>query len=93
VTSPLRTISGVQGVHRQSTRALAALLALLGLAMVVSALVRGGGPLSVGVVVGAALALFGLGRLVLSGLGRGTGDAPGERAGVAESGGPPSPGR
>ena len=52
--------------HRHTTRALAALLLLLGVAMVVSTLARGGGPLSVGVVVGVPLALMGAGRLVLA---------------------------
>ena len=52
--------------HRQSTRLLGALLCLLGLAMAVSAVVRGGGPLSVGVVLGVPLAVLGAGRIVLA---------------------------
>ena len=49
-----------------STRALSALLVLVGLAMVVSALARGGGVLALGVVLGAMLALLGAGRLWLA---------------------------
>jgi hypothetical protein len=56
----------VGALHRHLTRALSALLLLLGLVVAVSALVRGGGPLSVGVVVGCALAVLGAGRLVLA---------------------------
>ena len=56
----------MQRAHRQSTRALAALLVLLGVAMVVSTVVRGGGPLSLGIVLGVPLALLGAGRLYLT---------------------------
>jgi len=56
----------VRAVHRQLTRALSALILVLGLAVIVSALVRGAGLLSVGVVVGVALAALGAGRLVLA---------------------------
>ena len=41
---------------------------LLGLAVVVSTVARGGGPLSVGVVMGAVLTIFGAARLYLSGV-------------------------
>lgn len=51
-----------------STRALSALLILLGAAVVVSTVARGGGPLSVGVVMGLVLAGFGAARLYLSGM-------------------------
>jgi hypothetical protein len=56
-------------VHRAylaSTRVLSSLLVLVGVAMVVSALVRGGGALALGVVLGAMLALLGAGRLWLA---------------------------
>jgi hypothetical protein len=56
----------VQRAYLASTRALSAALLLLGLAMVVSTLARGGGPLAVGVVLGAMLALVGVGRLWLA---------------------------
>ena len=54
--------------QQQSARVLSALLTLLGLAVVVSTIVRGGGPLSVGVVMGIVLAIFGGARLYLSGV-------------------------
>ncbi|MDP8942967.1 MAG: hypothetical protein M3N16_02430 [Actinomycetota bacterium] len=63
----------MQRAHRQSTRLLGALLCLLGVAMVVSALANGGGPLSLGVVLGVLLALLGAGRVALA-------RAPGSRA-------------
>ena len=52
--------------YRLSTRALAALLVLLGLAMVVSTIARGGGPLSLGIVLGIPLVLLGVARLYLA---------------------------
>lgn len=55
-------------VHQHSTRLLAALLVVLGLAVVVSTVVRGGGPMSVGVVMGVVIAVFGAARLYLAGV-------------------------
>ena len=52
--------------HRHSIRVLSAVLVVLGAAMVASTLARGGGALSVGVVLGVLLALLGVGRLLLS---------------------------
>lgn len=52
--------------YRHSIRTASAALVLVGVAMVVSALARGGGPLSVGVVLGLVLALLGGGRLFLA---------------------------
>ena len=49
-----------------STRILSGLLVLVGLAMVVSALARGGGVLALGVVLGTMLALLGAGRFWLA---------------------------
>jgi hypothetical protein len=49
-----------------STRIMSGLLVLVGLAMVVSALARGGGALALGVVLGTMLALLGGGRLWLA---------------------------
>ena len=57
-----------------STRVLSALLLVDGVAMVVSALARGGGALALGVVLGTMLALLGAGRLWLASA-RGGGDA------------------
>ena len=47
---------------------LSAVLVLLGIAVAVSTVARGGGPLSVGVVMGLVLTIFGAARLFLSGL-------------------------
>ena len=52
--------------YTTSTRVLSALLLLVGIAMIVSALARGGGALAIGVVLGALLALLGAGRLWLA---------------------------
>ena len=49
-----------------STRVLGTMLVLVGLAMVVSAVARGGGALALGVVLGTMLALLGAGRLWLA---------------------------
>jgi hypothetical protein len=54
-------------VHRASTRVLSALLLVVGAALVVSTVARGGGPLAVGVVVGVAFCGVGGGRLWLDG--------------------------
>jgi hypothetical protein len=56
----------VQRAYLASTRVLSALLLLLGVAMVVSALARGGSPLALGVVLGVPLALVGAARLWLA---------------------------
>jgi multisubunit Na+/H+ antiporter MnhB subunit len=52
--------------YSASTRVLSALIMLVGLAMVASALARGGGALALGVVLGTMLALLGAGRLWLA---------------------------
>jgi hypothetical protein len=52
--------------YATSTRVLGSLLMVIGLAMVVSALARGGGALALGVVLGTMLALLGAGRLWLA---------------------------
>jgi hypothetical protein len=52
-------------VHRASTRVLSSLMVLVGLGLVVSTLVRGGGPLAVGLVVGVLFVGVGAGRLWL----------------------------
>lgn len=66
----------MERAYRQSTRALGALLCLLGVALVAVTLARGGGPLALGVVVGALIAVLGAGRALLA---RGPGP-PRERA-------------
>lgn len=57
----------MQRVYRQSTRLLGLVIAGLGLALLISTLVRGGGPFALGVVVGIAFVLAGLGRVYLAG--------------------------
>ena len=52
--------------YTTSTRVMSALLMIVGAAMIVSALARGGGALALGVVLGAMLALLGAGRLWLA---------------------------
>ena len=61
----------MERAYLASSRALSALLVIVGLAMVVAALARGGGALALGVVLGVLFALLGAGRLFLS---RGAGD-------------------
>ena len=56
----------MQRAYLASTRALSTTLLLVGLAMVIRALARGGGPLALGVVLGTMLALLGAGRLWLA---------------------------
>jgi hypothetical protein len=56
----------VRRAYLTSTRALSAIIMLLGVTMVVSALARGGGALALGVVLGTMLALLGAGRLWLA---------------------------
>jgi hypothetical protein len=57
---------GVQRAYLASTRTLSALLLLVGVAMVVAALARGGGALALGVVLGVLFALLGAARLWLA---------------------------
>lgn len=68
----MRTAYGI------STRVTSALLLVIGVAMVVSALARGGGALALGVVLGTLLALLGAGRLWLASA-RGGGGGADER--------------
>jgi hypothetical protein len=56
----------VQRAYRESTRAVGALICLLGIAMVIVTLARGGGPLALGVVVGVAFAVLGALRVVIA---------------------------
>lgn len=52
--------------YRQSTRLLSAVMLVLGIAMLVSTVTRGGGVLSIGVVMGVLFTLAGGGRLYVS---------------------------
>ena len=56
----------MERAYLASSRVLSVVLCLVGLAMVVSALVRGGGPLALGVVMGTLFALLGAARLWLT---------------------------
>jgi hypothetical protein len=56
----------VSSAYRQSIRVLSVLMIAVGVALLASALVRGGGPLTLGVLFGAALVALGVGRLVLA---------------------------
>jgi hypothetical protein len=56
----------VQRAYVVTSRALSALLCLLGLAMAVISVARGGGPMALGVLVGLAFAVLGAARLWLA---------------------------
>lgn len=56
----------MQRAYRQSTRLFGVLMVLLGTAIAVTAVARGGGPLSYGVVVGVLFAALGAARLYLA---------------------------
>ncbi len=51
--------------HRAATGVLSLAMVVIGVALIVSTLVRGGGPVAVGVVVGALFCALGAGRLYL----------------------------
>lgn len=57
----------MERAYRHSTRLLGVLIAVLGVAMVVSTLARGGGPLALGVVLGVLFAVLGSARVYLAG--------------------------
>jgi hypothetical protein len=57
----------VERVYRHSTRAFGVLMMVIGSAMVVAAVVSGGGPLSYGVVLGLVFAALGAARFHLAG--------------------------
>jgi hypothetical protein len=59
-------IAAVERAYHQSTRVLGVVLVVLGLAVLVSTLVRGGGAMALGVFVGVGLALFGAARVYLA---------------------------
>jgi hypothetical protein len=53
-------------VHRGATRAMSTVLVVIGLALVVSTVARGGGPLAIGVILGVLFVAAGAGRLYLA---------------------------
>ena len=56
----------VQRAYRESTRAVGAIICVLGIVIVVVTLANGGGPLSLGVIVGVAFALLGALRVIIA---------------------------
>ena len=56
----------MQRLYWRSARILALTISGLGIAILISTIVRGGGPLTLGVVVGAAFILFGAARAYLA---------------------------
>jgi hypothetical protein len=50
-------------IHRASTSVLSAVMVVLGVAMIVTTLTRGGGPLAIGLLLGVLFVLAGAGRL------------------------------
>lgn len=56
----------MERAYRHSTRLMGLVICLLGVAMVASSLARGGGPLALGVLVGAAFVVLGAGRAYLA---------------------------
>jgi hypothetical protein len=60
-------------MHQRAIRILSVLFLALGLAILVSTLAHGGGPLSLGVLMGVAFLAVGVARLWLSGAFRGRG--------------------
>ncbi len=56
----------MRGAYRQSTRVFGAVTCGLGAAMIVATIVRGGGPLALGVIAGIGFIAVGAGRLYLA---------------------------
>jgi drug/metabolite transporter (DMT)-like permease len=56
----------VQRTYRESTRAVGAAICVVGIVIVIVTLAHGGGPLSLGVVVGVAFAILGALRVVIA---------------------------
>jgi hypothetical protein len=59
-------MASVQRAYLNSTRLLGALTLVLGVALLVSTIARGGGPLALGVLLGAMFVVIGAGRLYLA---------------------------
>ena len=55
-----------QRIGQQGTRIFSAVIALLGIVIIVRTLAAGGGPLSLGILLGIGFVLIGAGRLYLS---------------------------
>ena len=59
-------MTAVERLYRSSTLLIGSITCLIGIALVVTTLARGGGPLAVGVVVGVLFAFLGAGRVFLA---------------------------
>jgi hypothetical protein len=59
-------VSEPRNLHRSATTALSSTMVVIGLAMVISTLARGGGPLAVGVLLGVLFVAAGVGRLYVA---------------------------
>lgn len=55
-----------RNVHRDATRVMSTVIVLIGVALMVSTVARGGGPLATGVLLGLLFVLAGVGRLYLA---------------------------
>ncbi len=55
-----------RNVHRDATRVMSTVIVLIGVALMVSTVARGGGPLATGVLLGLLFVLAGAGRLYLA---------------------------
>jgi hypothetical protein len=53
-------------VHRGATRVMSAIMVVLGVVLVVATLASGGGPLAIGVLLGALFVAVGAGRLYIA---------------------------
>ena len=63
-------IDPVERLYRSSTILFGSLTCLIGIALIVTTLANGGGPLAVGFVVGVLFALLGAGRVFIAGRSR-----------------------
>jgi len=74
-------------MHQRAVRLLSVVFLVLGLAILASTLINGGGPLSVGTLLGLAFLAVGIGRLYLSGIFRGWhgGGGPPRRGGASSA--------
>ncbi len=52
-------------MHAKATRLFSSVLVLLGIAMIVSTIARGGGPLALGIMLGLLFVAFGVGRIYI----------------------------
>ena len=55
-----------RNLHRDGTRVMSVLMLVIGVALVVSTIARGGGPIALGVLLGILFVLVGAGRLYIA---------------------------